>query len=318
MRLFLVLSFFLAALPAYAWVSAFAPSGCFERWYTPDPAAVKVTIATDTAGIGSISASDVHTAAVSAMKTWNDVQCGLCSNPGGAGCAPLTCATNPLGATLADGGIAPHTPWGLNCAPNSNPCQESPNGSYVVGVTKTSDWLWGQYAASITPIVSNSATGEIVDADVLFNLAPPADGSAPFSFCQGDCAAKKGAYPLCIVLTHEFGHLLGMGHSLDPKATMFASAVPTDTYKCDLSDDDTLGVCTVYRETCSGIPSELSLTTAQCAANAVTATTTPTTPTPTSSCQASGRAGSSSLIWILLAAISLVRLGSGKLPARRK
>jgi hypothetical protein len=308
MRVLLGFLLFLTALPAHAWVPALAPSGCFERWYTPDVNAVSVKITADSSGIGAIAASDVHTAMLSAMQTWNDVQCGLCANPGGPGCAPQVCATNPLGVALEDGGIGTHTPWGFQCEKQPDgPCWPKPNGSYVVAVTQKADWLWGQFAASITPVVSNNATGEIIDADILFNLAPRDDGGK-FAFCQGDCAAKPGAYPLCIVLTHEMGHLLGLNHSLDTKATMFASAIPSDVAKCSLSDDDKLGICTIFRETCSGVPGEITLTTAQCDAKA--AAIVPDVTTPAISCQASARVASPWSLWLLVAAVSLTRLAA--------
>ena len=317
MRLLLTFMGILVALPASAWVPALAPSGCFERWYAPDSAPINVTVAADSAGIGAIAPTDVHTALVAAMKTWTDVQCTLCANPGGAGCAPQVCASNPIGITLQDGGVGAHTPWGLPCGafkPDGSCQSVKANGNYVVSVTQKSDWLWSQFAASQTVLTTNNATGEIIDADILFNLVPRDDGSA-FAFCQGDCAAKPSAYPLCIPLTHELGHLLGLNHSAVVKSTMAVSAVPTDVYKCQLADDDKLGICTIYRETCSGIPGELSLTTAECDARALAGGG--NTPAPAPSCQANVHQASSASLWLLLGALSLIRLGWGRSRARR-
>ncbi len=327
MRVLLVWLVFGTALPAHAWVAATVGTGCMDRWYTPSVDAAQVTMMTDSAGISGIAANDVHAALQSALKTWNNVQCDLCANPGGAGCVPESCASHSLGVTLLDGGIGAHTPWGLPCGatnPDGSCKSVQPNGNYVVAVSKKSDWLWSQFAAAQTVVTANQATGEIIDADILFNLAPRADGST-FQFCEGDCAAKLSAYPLCIPLTHELGHVLGLNHSADVKATMAASAVPSDVYKCALSDDDTLGVCTEYRSTCSGATTKPWLPEATCAANAKLnaadatgdATTDTGSTTPASSCQASPRANSPWMLLFLGVAATAIRLGSGRSRARR-
>ncbi len=256
MRRSLVILLLCAAAPAQAWVPATVGTGCMDRWYTPDVNAPQLSMAVDSAGIGGIPAATVQAALRAALLTWNGVQCPLCNNPGGVDCQPLTCAANPLGVTLQDGGISPHAQWGLPCAEAASDGTFSckgvkANGNWVIPETSKALWQWSQFAAAQTVLTSNQATGEIIDADILFNLAPRDDGST-FSFCEGDCAAKPSAYPLCIPLTHELGHVLGLNHSLLAQATMAASAVPSDTYKCQLNADDIAGVCTLYRTTCSG------------------------------------------------------------------
>jgi MYXO-CTERM domain-containing protein len=49
-------------------------------------------------------------------------------------------------------------------------------------------------------------------------------------------------------LTHELGHLLGLGHSTEPDATMFATGTECETLKRDLSPDDEAGLDHLYRE----------------------------------------------------------------------
>ncbi len=311
MRLFLISLLTCLALPAHAWVAASAPNGCMERWYTPSVDAVNITMSTDKTGIGSIGAADVHSALLAALKTWTDVKCGLCADPGGAGCAPKICAANPLGITLQDGGIGAHTQWGFPCGDAA--CKyPKPNGNFIVQVAQKSDWPWSQFDLAHTLVVSNQATGEIVDADILFNQIVRDDGST-FQYCTTDCANKPAAYPLCLPLTHEMGHVLGLDHSKVVKSTMAASAVTTDGYKCQLAQDDVDGVCTLYRTSCSGVPGEITLTTAQCDEKAKANTPGETTPAP--SCQATRRDVGG--LWLLALAATAIRLRSGRSRAKR-
>ena len=282
-----------------------------NRWYPADPRAVRIAVGTDAAGIGSIPASAVEVAAAAAMATWNGVTCGLCDHPGGSGCSPVTCAPSPLGLRLVSSGVAPHTPWICpGCAPTA------PNGNFIVAVTQPADWAWSKLSAAQTQILANKATGEIVDADILFNLVPHADGSPNLRFCQGDCAQQPGAYPLCIPLTHELGHVIGLNHSVVAHTTMAVSAGPSDLFKCQLAADDILGACTLYRSVCSGIPGEISRTVADCDAAAAAQVRDEDRSVPPS-CRATGSGAAGGWFGICLASAIASRLGSGRARAKR-
>ncbi|KAL2238585.1 UNVERIFIED_CONTAM: Metalloendoproteinase 1 [Sesamum indicum] len=54
----------------------------------------------------------------------------------------------------------------------------------------------------------------------------------------------KGSYDLQTVGLHELGHILGLGHSQDPKASMFAYFQPGE--RRDLNEDDIRGIQTLY------------------------------------------------------------------------
>ena len=56
----------------------------------------------------------------------------------------------------------------------------------------------------------------------------------------------SGQYDLRSVATHEFGHLLGLGHSATQTATMVSGIDPGTTFKRTLHPDDRLGRCEVY------------------------------------------------------------------------
>ena len=68
----------------------------------------------------------------------------------------------------------------------------------------------------------------------------------PFGVCPETGCEDMRTVDLENVLTHEFGHYLGLAHTTDPEATMFASAVAGEILKRDLGSDDIAGICAVY------------------------------------------------------------------------
>ena len=90
----------------------------------------------------------------------------------------------------------------------------------------------------LTTVTYNINTGELYDADMELNTAQvvltvngavPADG---FDFLS--------------IITHESGHFLGLAHSPDSHATMFAHYTQGQTSMRNLSADDVQGICTIY------------------------------------------------------------------------
>jgi Matrixin len=91
---------------------------------------------------------------------------------------------------------------------------------------------------ALTTVTFDPDTGEIYDADMEINTAQqkmtltdpvPADG-----------------YDFSSIVTHETGHFLGMAHSGDDHATMFAHYTPGTTAMRSLTQDDVGGICTIY------------------------------------------------------------------------
>jgi hypothetical protein len=94
-----------------------------------------------------------------------------------------------------------------------------------------------------TTVTYDTASGEILDADIEFNHAYN-------EYTIGD---KNVKYDLESIMTHEFGHFLGLDHSDDPEATMNASY---DLGAIDLrtpEDDDIGGICTIYTPKRTGV-----------------------------------------------------------------
>jgi MYXO-CTERM domain-containing protein len=112
----------------------------------------------------------------------------------------------------------------------------------------------GDGVIATTTTTSSRETGQIVDSDIELNDAPAANGSK-FVFTAVDglpCDQTNPAQTGCVrmdvqnTVTHEAGHTLGLDHSLDPNATMYASAPFGETSKRDLGNDDIQGVCAIY------------------------------------------------------------------------
>jgi hypothetical protein len=126
-------------------------------------------------------------------------------------------------------------------------------------------------ALAMTTIFKNRDTGEILDADILFNAVSYAWGdlvALPFQ-TEGTTVDFQNA------VTHELGHVIGLDHACytpndgGPRltdnmgqpaidcsspslpasiadSTMYPSVLPKDTQRRDLAPDDQQGVCDIY------------------------------------------------------------------------
>ena len=103
------------------------------------------------------------------------------------------------------------------------------------------DDVWPHDDASntlgLTTITYDPDSGEIYDADMEINATVP--------LSLGDPVPADG-YDLESIITHESGHFLGMAHSGDGYATMYAVYVHGTTTMRTLRDDDRAGLCSIY------------------------------------------------------------------------
>jgi Matrixin len=92
---------------------------------------------------------------------------------------------------------------------------------------------------ALTTVTFDPNTGELYDADMEINSA-----SAVTLTVSGP--VPPGGYDFESVVTHESGHFLGMAHSPDSRATMFARYIQGSTSMRNLSEDDVDGICAAY------------------------------------------------------------------------
>jgi hypothetical protein len=90
---------------------------------------------------------------------------------------------------------------------------------------------------ALTTVTFNPETGELYDADMEVNTTTQMTLRDPV---PGD------GYDFASVITHEVGHFLGLAHSGESQATMFATYTPGSTRMRNLTEDDVAGICTVY------------------------------------------------------------------------
>ena len=130
-------------------------------------------------------------------------------------------------------------------------------------------WDHGDGVIATTTTTSNRFTGQINDTDIEINDSVDSIGNK-FIFTAVDgppCSApnQTGCVRLDVqnTITHEAGHTLGLDHTSDPNATMYATAPEGETSKRVLGADDILGICDIYprgKETVTGNLDPITLT----------------------------------------------------------
>lgn len=111
-------------------------------------------------------------------------------------------------------------------------------GNLNVMLFKDDDWTYRGIDGTLakTTVTFDGTSGEILDADIEIN-------SAYNNLSVGD---RKVEYDLQSIVTHEIGHMIGLAHSSDFGATMFAAYDPGTTELRTLAPDDLKAVCAAY------------------------------------------------------------------------
>lgn len=116
--------------------------------------------------------------------------------------------------------------------------KEGPNVNVVL--FQDDDWKYRGIDGTLakTSVTYNDETGEIYDADIEVNTA---NNTVTISDDP-----KKIQYDLQAILTHEVGHFIGIAHSANSDAVMFASYSPGSIAQRKLTQDDIDAVCAIY------------------------------------------------------------------------
>lgn len=146
-----------------------------------------------------------------------------------------TCATDGTGSSRVSVDVRDLGPVSCGLVQYSS---DQPNQHVIAFRDDTWPHNDANNTLALTTVVFNPETGEIYDADMEIN-------SAQQKMTLGDHVPADG-YDFASIVTHETGHFLGMAHSGDPHATMFAHYLPGSTTLRNLTADDVSGICTIY------------------------------------------------------------------------
>ncbi len=105
---------------------------------------------------------------------------------------------------------------------------EGPNANAVL--FRDGGWAHESNALALTTVTYRASTGEILDAEMELNLDNPSLALASLPY----------------VVTHEAGHFLGLDHSPDTEALMYAQYTPVGRDGTPLLPDDVAAICSAY------------------------------------------------------------------------
>jgi hypothetical protein len=198
------------------------PTGSFKlfndvRWFEPD-SGQPILYNVDAAGDAKIGATASHNAVDAALAAWTNVP--------------------TASIVLQDGGTISSPPSGgcdgKNTIVFNDPSSSVSDPSGCAGILAVGGYCAGGGTTTVNGIVFS----RIVEGDITVN-----NGWSACTFWDATNLAE--------VLTHELGHTIGLAHSTDSTATMYAFA-HFDGRAASLMPDDAAGVTFIYPE--SGVP----------------------------------------------------------------
>jgi hypothetical protein len=157
---------------------------------------------------------------------------------------PLTAhfnpATAPAGLSNAAGSLQnAFSAWAGVGAPRISVASDSSATSpHADGVDELMFGSTGGGTLAVTYTWTWSGGG--VESDTIFNRG------MPWYQGSGDGCQNVAAYDIQNVATHEFGHILGLGHVQDRAATMFPTATLGETFKRSPDQGDVNGIHAIY------------------------------------------------------------------------
>lgn len=232
------------ALPVPAWAYTCArvqsvtrqPMGPSLRWPRAapgaaggeaGPAAAPIAWSMDSNATTTLDRASALGAAMRAFSTWQQLTMR-------GGIDPQTCVPGAMTASLSTDITFEFAGWYPQSFAGYNYLDRASNRNMII--FHDHDWPYESSghsnAIALTVASVNVITGEIFDADIEVN-------SQHFNF---SVAAPVGDNETDLIgtLTHEVGHVLGFGHSLDVDAVMYKQAAPKETKKRELACDDAI------------------------------------------------------------------------------
>jgi hypothetical protein len=209
------------------WTSGDAGSFVDLAW----PARSRIPYSLVSSASVQVTLADATAAAHLAFGAWG--------GPTGPDAGPMCSGGQPNVQTYDNGPVAPSvaaTDCGLN------PCADTVHDPLHLIVFRDTSWS-GTDAVNtlaLTVVTYGVHSGAIYDADTEINTyqhmvtteEPPPPAGYP-----------TNTYDLQSILTHEAGHFLGLAHSTDTSAVMYAYYHPGSV---NLTADDVAGVCSIY------------------------------------------------------------------------
>ncbi|HEY3500758.1 MAG TPA: matrixin family metalloprotease [Polyangiaceae bacterium] len=174
------------------------------------------TVQKDGSPLRGIDYATIHEIAVRAFSTWLGADCGEGALP--------SFAISDFGAVECD--VAQYN-------------KVEPNANVIMFRDDGWDKNYDAFnTLALTTISYNTETAEIYDADIEID-------SAEWNFVARDMI-EPDEVDLEAVVTHEVGHFLGLSHSDNAAATMWANYQGGETQQRTLHDDDMAGICEIY------------------------------------------------------------------------
>ncbi|MBN1655307.1 MAG: matrixin family metalloprotease [Deltaproteobacteria bacterium] len=146
--------------------------------------------------------------------------------------------------------------WLLRDDPNTD---FSRYENLIVFVSDWEDFDYEERAFALTSVWHDTETGEIVGADIELN-----ETIGEFGVCGVSPKRCRDVADIQNVVTHEIGHMLGLGHTGEESAVMYPDSVLGDIKKRTLKSDDIAGICSIYSDDPVTYCSEYSKTRANC------------------------------------------------------
>lgn len=149
-----------------------------------------------------------------AFKVWENVDCGGGERPG--------FSARSVGIVESNGNFF---------------CEAEPFANLSVWSLVTR-WERPSNALGYASTMYNRRNGEIFDADVDLNV----------NKVKTDYRNDPTVYPIVLgrIIVHEAGHFLGLAHTPDQEAVMYANYSPLDLFTRELTQNDIDGICALY------------------------------------------------------------------------